>query len=94
MKSCPNGPCGETNYNPRELKDQKDLTVVVNFKSGAPGPHAKGIVGEKSRGAHAQYPRHAVKVAIMTHAVFHTELILQYNIFQVYTGSHPNMTPL
>lgn len=92
VRSCLNGPWVETNYNP--LKDQTDLAEVVYFKSGAPDPHTKGKVWEKSRGTHAQYPHHAVKAAIMTQAVSHTELILQYNIFQVYTGSHPNMRQL
>lgn len=44
VKSCLNDACGETNYNPQELKDQRDLAEVAYFKSGAPSPHAKGIV--------------------------------------------------
>lgn len=69
VRSCLSGCSGETNCNPQELKVQTKLAEVVYFKSGAPGPHTKGNVWEKPRRTHAQYPHHAFKAAIMTHAV-------------------------
>lgn len=93
VRNCLNGPRGETHYNPQELKDQTDL-AVVHFKSGSPGAHRKRIVWEKFRATHAQYPHHDFKAAIITHAVSHTELILQYSVIQVSTGSHPSIRQL
>lgn len=94
VRNCLNGLCGETHYDPQELKDQTDLAVVVYFESGSPGTHTNGIVWEKFRATHAQYPHHTVKAEIITHAVSHTVLILQYNVIQVYTGSHPSIRQL
>lgn len=79
VRSCLNNRYGEISYNPQELKDHMDLAEVVYFKSGTPGPCTKGNVWAKSRETHAQYPHHAFKAAIMTHAVSHwTHPLVKY----------------